>query len=374
MEQLDVNNVFLHGELNEEVYMLPPPGAILSRPNVQSHADHSLLIKSEGDSFTALLIYVDDIVVAGNDKTKIDSVKRSLDSEFKIKDLGNLHYFLGLEILRSVDGLLISQRKYALELISDGGMLGAKPCSTPLEPGLKLEQDAGHPYEDVASYHRLIGRLLYLTTTRPDICHAVQQLSQFISKPTDIHMNAALHVLRYLKNAPSNGLFYPAANKLQPSGFADSDWAVCADTRRSITGFCVFIGSALVSWESKKQGTVSRSSSEAEYRSLAALTCKIQWIRYLLQDLQVPFHKAVPIYCDNRSAIYLAHNPTFHERTKHIEIDCHLIREKILDGLVHFLPIASGDQLADPFTKSLSVGPFKSLVGKLGLRNTHPPT
>ncbi|XP_061362705.1 uncharacterized mitochondrial protein AtMg00810-like [Gastrolobium bilobum] len=203
---------------------------------------------------------------------EIAFVKRFLDSEFKVKDLGKLHFFLGLEILRTEDRLVLNQRKYALDLIADDGVLIVKPCSTPLELGIKLDSESGMIYDDPARYRRLVGRLLYLTTTRPGISHAVQQLSQYVSSPTDLHMKAALGVLKYLKGAPGNGLFYPFKNNLTPTGFADSDWATCSDTRRSITRFCVFLGDSLMSWKSKKQTTISRSSSEAEYRAFAALT------------------------------------------------------------------------------------------------------
>lgn len=146
------------------------------------------------------------------------------------------------------------------------------------------------------------------------------------------------------------------------------------DTRRSITGYCVYIGSSLVTWKSKKQSTVSRSSSEAEYRSLAALTCELQWMHYLLQDLLLPATTPYTVYCDNKSVVYLAHNPAFLERTKNIEINCHLIREKIHTGLIHLLPIPSNAQLADVFTKALPSATFQSIVDKLGLLNVHSPT
>lgn len=147
-------------------------------------------------------------------------------------------------------------------------------------------------------------------------------------------------MLKYLKSSPAKGIFFPADSELKVTGFADSDWAGCLDTRRSVTGYCIFIGTSLITWKSKKQSTVSRSSSEAEYRALAALTCELQWLQFLLKDLVLPVPTPYTVLCDNKSAVYLAHNPTFHERSKHIEIDCHLIREKITTGLIHLLPIS----------------------------------
>ncbi|XP_061340363.1 uncharacterized mitochondrial protein AtMg00810-like [Gastrolobium bilobum] len=303
----------------------------------------------------------------------IQRVKQFLDAEFKIKDLGTLRFFLGLEIARSKQGIAGNQRKYTLELLSDSGLLATKPVSTPLDPSTKFSCDLGSKLLDAGPYRRLVGRLLYLTTTCPDIAFSVQQLSQFISCPTDVHFNAATRVLKYLKGAPAKGLFFSATNDLTLTGFADSDWACCPDTRPSITGFCTFLGPSLLSWKSKKQTTVSRSSSEAEYRALAALTCEIQWLRFLLQDFGIPFSRPTSVYCDNQSAIYLAHNPSFHERSKHIELDCHITREKIQAGLLHLLPISSSMQLADSFTKVLHPSSFSMLINRLGLVDLHSP-
>jgi hypothetical protein len=409
LEQLDINNAFLHGDLNEEVYMSLPPGfeipnsdcsskvcrlhkslyglkqasrqwnhklttTLISLGYSQSQADHSLFVKASDSTFTALLVYVDDIVLTGNSMFEINYVKQILDNRFKIKDLGPLRFFLGLEVARTKAGISLNQRKYALELLNDSGNLATKPATTPCDPSTKLTNEGSTPYSDHTAYRRLIGRLIYLTHTRPDITFSVQQLSQYVSQPLESHFHAANRVLRYLKSAPSQGLFFPASTSLQLSGFADSDWACCLDTRKSITGYCVFLGSALVSWKSKKQSTVSRSSSEAEYRALASLSCEIQWLHYLLADLHIPIKSPSSVYCDNASAIYLAHNPTFHERTKHIEIDCHVIREKIQKGIIHLLPVPSSSQLADVFTKPLHATSFQNFISKLGLCNPHSPT
>lgn len=149
--------------------------------------------------------------------------------------------------------------------------LFTKPAVTPSDPSIKLTRDGSTPYPDDSAYRRLVGRLLYLTTTRPDIAYVVQQLSQFVSKPLISHFAAAICVLKYLKSAPAQCLFFSASTLLNLSGFVDSDWAYCPNTRKSITGYCVFLGSSLISWKSKKQNTVSRSSSEAEYRALASI-------------------------------------------------------------------------------------------------------
>ncbi|MCI15401.1 copia protein [Trifolium medium] len=191
--------------------------------------------------------------------------------------------------------------------------------------------------------------------------------------PSTSHYQAAIHLLRYLKGSPALGLFYPASSTIQLKAFSDSDWATCPTSRKSITGFCIFLGDSLISWKSKKQATVSKSSSEAEYRALASTTCEIQWLTYLLRDLQVAFTTPALLYCDSQSARHIASNPTFHERTKHIDIDCHIVREKLHAHLFHLLPISSIHQLADFFTKQLEAPPFQRLLSKLGMLNIHAP-
>jgi hypothetical protein len=284
-----------------------------------------------------------------------------------------LKYFLGLEVAQSREGITVSQRKYCLDLLKDSGFLGSKPASTPLDPAVKLHNDAGKLYEDIPTYRRLVGRLLYLTNTRPDISFAVQQLSQFLHKPTMAHYNAACRVIRYLKHNPGRGLLFPRQSDLQLLGFSDADWAGCIETRRSVTGYCFFLGSSLISWKAKKQLTISRSSSEAEYRALSSSTCELIWLTFLMKDLNIVCSKPPVIYCDSQSAIHIASNPVFHERTKHLEIDCHLVREKVQQGVLRLLPISTDDQLADCLTKALSAPKFNSFISKLGLLDIYEP-
>ncbi|XP_061336428.1 uncharacterized mitochondrial protein AtMg00810-like [Gastrolobium bilobum] len=304
--------------------------------------------------------------------TEIQRVEDYLHDHFRIKDLGKLRYFLGLEIARSKSGILLNQRKYALELLTDAGLLAAKHVPTPIVPVSSTTQAQSPLLLDPTVYRRLIGRILYLTTTRPDIAYVVHHLSQFVPSPCAHHLTAAHRVLRYLKNAPANGVFYPSHGSFSIRAFADFDWASCPLTRKSVTGFCVFIGDSLVSWRSKKQTTISRSSSEAEYRALASLSCELQWFQYLFQDLGLSWHTA-SVYCDNQSAIYLDHNATFHECSKHIDIDCHVTRDKIRSGLVRLLPVSSAHQIADVFTKPLHSSTFISGISKLGLVNILSP-
>ncbi|XP_042980164.1 uncharacterized mitochondrial protein AtMg00810-like [Carya illinoinensis] len=266
---LDVNNAFLYGDLDEDVYMKLPPGYLRRGDTRQSKSDYSLFTRKEGNVFVALLVYVDDILLASNDMLTVEAIKIDLNNQFKLKDLGPVKYFLGMEVARTKQGISIYQRKHALELLDGVGLLGFKPVNFPMDTHSKLSKEDGELLEDATTYRRLIGRLIYLTNTRPDITFFVHHLSQFLDHPRMPHMQAALRVLRYIKKAPGYGLFFSASSSIHIKAFADSDWTSCPDTRRSVSGFCVFIGDSLVSWKSKKQKTISRSFAEAEYRSMA---------------------------------------------------------------------------------------------------------
>ncbi|XP_019155737.1 PREDICTED: uncharacterized protein LOC109152493 [Ipomoea nil] len=339
----------------------------------QSSADPSLFTKAKDDAFLALLIYVDDILVAGTSPSQIQSLKQMLDDAFKIKDLGTLNYFLGIEALRTPSGLHLCQRKYILDILAENGFLDSKPSNTPCVTGQKLTNYEGNLLAKPEVYRKLVGKLLYLTHTRPDISYSVQQLSQFVDKPRDSHLTAAHRVLRYLKRSPGKGLFFPSTSQIKLQGFSDSDWASCAETRKSITSFCIYLGDSLISWKTKKQATISRSSSEAEYRALASTVCEVQWLVYLLADLQITITESIPIFCDNKSAIAIGENHVFHERTKHIEIDCHVVRQKVCEGLIKLMAVSTLQQTADGFTKALPKILFDNFHDKLGIRDIHAP-
>jgi len=385
LHQLGVNNAFLHGDLHEDVYMTVPPGVSTSKPNQicklskslyglkqasrkwyekltgmlinngyqQTTSNASLFTKKASDSFTILLVYVDDINLASDSLTEITFIKNVLKQALKIKDPGTLKYFLGLEVALSQSGISLCQRKYCLDLLQDSGLLGSKPVTTPSDPSIKLYNDSSPLFTDVSAYRRLVGRLIYLNTTTPDIIFITQQLSHFLSKLTHTRYNAALRVLKYLKGSPCRGIFFPRGSGLHIQGYTDADWAGCKDTRRSISGHCFFLGQSLISWSTKEQPTISRSSSEAEYRAMSSSTCELQWLLYLLRDLHIQCVKLLVLYCDNQSAMHIAANPMFHERTRHLEIDYHIMREKLQAGLFKLLPVTTHDQLADFFTKSL---------------------
>ncbi|XP_016177764.1 uncharacterized protein LOC107620055 [Arachis ipaensis] len=309
--------------------------------------DHSLFIKKQSESFTAILVYVDDLVLTGNDIPEINSIKQNLDDKFKIKDLGDLKYFLGMEVACSNSGIHIYQRNQ------------------------KLSKELGTILTDNTVYRQLIGRLLYLINTRPDISYAVGRLCQFLDCETTSHLQATFRVLRYLKGRHAPGLFFSSTSNMRLTEFADADWATCANTRRSVSGYCFMLGKSLISWKSKKQTTVAKSSAEAEYRSLAVATCEASWLSFLMDFISLSLQKFITLLCDKQSAIHIANNPIFHERTKHIEVNCHIVHEKHLSGLIHLMPVRSKDQLADFLTKALPPGPFLANISKLGLLDLH---
>ncbi|RVX13353.1 Retrovirus-related Pol polyprotein from transposon RE1 [Vitis vinifera] len=278
--QLDIKNAFLHGNLAEEVYMEQSPGFVAQGESglvlqefgmSRSTADHSVFYhhNSSGQCIY-LVVYVDDIVITGNDQNGIQNLKQHLFTHFQTKDLEKLEYFLGIEIAQSSSGVVLSQRKYALNILEETGMLDCKPVDTPMDPNVKLILGQGEPLGDLGRYRRLI----------------------------------------------------------------DADWAGSPTDRRSTSGYCVFIGGNLISWKSKKQDVVARSSAEAEYRAMALATCELIWLKHLLRELRFGKDEQMKLICDNQAALHIASNPVFHERTKHIEVDCHFIREKIASGCV----------------------------------------
>ncbi|KAJ0575491.1 putative RNA-directed DNA polymerase [Helianthus annuus] len=406
--QLDVNNAFLYGSISEDVYMLLPEGyynknetkvcklvkslyglkqaprkwnekltsVLLELGFVQSSCDHSLYVLSKSTVFIVLLVYVDDIVITGNNDSEIGKIKNLLSNSFQIKDLGVLKYFLGLEVVYDKFGLCLNQRKYCLELLAEFGYLGCKPVNTPIELShIVNKQTDSDKTElvDVTNYQKLIGKLIYLSLTRPDISYAVQYLSQFMHKPLTAHLRIALRLLRYLKLSPGKGLVFKKSDSFDLTCFADSDWAKCLDTRKSVTGYCIFLGNNLVSWKSKKQSTVSRSTGEAEYRAMCSATCELVWIVNVLSELDVQCKLPIQVFCDSNAAMSIAANPVFHERTKHFEIDLYFLREKVSNGFIVTKRVESEDQLADIFTKGLSVTQHNEFCGQLGMLDLFKP-
>uniref|UniRef100_A0A2N9GWD9 Integrase catalytic domain-containing protein n=1 Tax=Fagus sylvatica TaxID=28930 RepID=A0A2N9GWD9_FAGSY len=402
--QMDVKNAFLNGDLLEEVYMQPPLGYLDSHNQVcrlrralyglkqaprawfakfssvvaqqgftLSSYDSALFIRHTSTGITLILLYVDDMIITGDDTAGICDLQKFLSQQFEMKDLGILSYFLGLEVTYSSDGYYLSQAKYASDLFSKAGLTDSKTVFTPLELNVKLNTTDGEPLSDATLYRQLVGSLVYLTVTRPDLAYDVHLVSQFMSAPRSTHYAVVLRILRYIKGTLFYGLHFSAQSSLELRAYADADWAGDPTDRRSTTNCCFLLGSFLISWCSKKQSVVARSSTEAEYRALADATSELLWLRWLLADMGAPQTTSTPIHCDNRSAIHIAHNDIFHERTKHIEIDCHFIRHHLQQSALHLLSVSSEDQLADVFTKSHPPGHLRDLVSKLKMASSSPP-
>ncbi|GJY81460.1 retrovirus-related pol polyprotein from transposon TNT 1-94 [Tanacetum coccineum] len=294
--QLDVKNAFLHGDLEEEVYMEQPSGfvaygeygkvsnaieglkqssrawfgrfsnAVIEFGLRRSVYDHSGFYSSSNAGCILLVVYVDDIM----------------------KDLGSLKYFLGIKLSRSSNGICLSQRKYYLDLLDDAGQIKAKPCDEPMIPKLKLKSEDGILLHNLEKYRRVVGKLNYLTITHPDIAFPVSVVSQFLTAPRMSHWDVVTQILGYLKGTPRLGILYANHGHHIAEGFTNADYAGCPNTSRSTTGYCVFVGGNLVSWKSKKQNVVSRSSLEAEYRAIAQTTCELVWLRNLLGEIGFP--------------------------------------------------------------------------------------
>jgi hypothetical protein len=336
-----------------------------------SKSDNSLFIYQNGSDMAYLLLYVDDIILTASTDDLRKYLMASLSSEFAMKDLGHLNDFLGIRVTRHKGGLFLSQRKYAEEIIERAGMRSCKSTQTPVDTKPKIGAKIGTPYEDPTKYRSLAGALQYLTFTRPDISYAVQQICLHMHDPRDEHMNALKRIIRYIQGTIRFGLHLFPSSIDDLVSYTDADWGGCPDTRRSTSGYCVYLGDNLISWSSKRQPTLSRSSAEAEYRGVANVVSESCWIRNLLLELHCPVRKATLVYCDNVSAIYLSGNPVQHQRTKHIEMDIHFVREKVARGEVRVRHVPSCYQIADIFTKGLPLILFEDLCNSLSVRD--PP-
>ncbi|XP_019099636.1 PREDICTED: uncharacterized protein LOC109132470 [Camelina sativa] len=406
VHQMDVYNAFLHGDLEEEIYMKHPPGFKASDPKKvcrlrksiyglkqsprcwfeklstalkkfgfeQSLSDYSLFTMDKDGEQLHVLVYVDDLIITGSTMTVMQAFKDYLSTCFHMKDLGPLKYFLGIEVAHSPSGMYLCQRKYALDIISDSGLLGAKPVAFPLESNNKLALSASPYLPHPAKYRRLIGRLIYLAVTRPDLAYCVHFLAQFMQKPREDHWEAALRVVKYLKNNPGQGILLRAAGSFQFTGWCDSDYSGCPLTRRSVTGYFIQLGGSPISWKTNKQKTVSRSSAEAEYRAMAHITQELIWLKRILLSLGVKHDGSMLVRCDSEAAIHIATNPVFHERTKHVEVDCHFVRNEVLTKNIRLLHVGTGSQLADILTKPLGTQDYAQFCVKLGIQDLHAPT
>ena len=398
--QMDVKNVFLHGELDRDIYINQPqrftnqekPDFVCKLKKalyglnqaprawygkiaeflVQSGyhvapADSSLFVKVQEGKLSIVLVYVDDLIITGDEKDEIQRTRANLSVRFQMKELGELKHFLGLEVERTDRGIFLGQQKYVRDILQKFGLAGCKPISTPMEPNLKLCINNGKDLEDATMYRQIVGSLIYLTLSRPDIAFAVGVASRFMQNPRKPYLEAVRRILRYVKGTLDWGLFYEKGVECKVNGYCDADYAGDHDTRRSTTGYVFNLGSGAISWCSKRQPTVSLSTTEAEYRAGAIAAQECAWLTQLMKDLNQPIEDGVILHCDNLSAVRLAENPVFHARTKHVEVHYHFLREKVLQGDIEMRPVKTNDQVADIFTKSLPATKLSEFRNSLGM-------
>ncbi|KAL0317673.1 UNVERIFIED_CONTAM: Retrovirus-related Pol polyprotein from transposon TNT 1-94 [Sesamum angustifolium] len=319
---MDIKSAFLNGYIDEEIYVEQPQGFIAK----------------------------DDLIYTGNNEKMIQDFKEDMMKTFEMSDLGLMHFFLGIEINQEKEGIFMCQRKYTETLLKKFKMESCKTVTTPLVTGEKYQKEDGSQKVDGSIYRSLIGSLLYLTATRPDIMFATSLLSRFMQSPSQVHYAATKRILRYLR---------------------DSDWAGSVDDMKSTSGYTFSLGSGIFSWASKKQATVAQSSVEAEYIATAAISNQAIWLRRILEDIGEKQEEPTTIYCDNKSAIAITKNSVQHSRTKHIDIKYHSLREATTRGEIELKYCSTEEQLADIFTKALPRNKFEELRMKIGVCHKH---
>ena len=330
-----------------------------------SKSDPSLFTYHHKEKTLLLLLYVDDILLTGNSEHLIQDLLKSLNTRFSMKDLGKPKYFLGIQIEETEEGLFLHQEGYATDILHQAGMSDYNPMPTHLP--IVLDDPESELFPEPTYFRSLAGKLQYLTITRPDIQFAVNFVCQRMHAPTVADFGLLKRTLRYVKGTLRAGLDITSDPNMPLTAFCDRDWSGCKDTRRSTAGFCIFVGSTILSWSAKRQDTVSHSSTEAEYRALTTTARELTWVSNLLRDLKIAQHQAIIVHCDNLSAVYLSTNPALHRRSKHFQTDYHYIREQVAFGFVETKHIPSSTQIADIFTKSLPRRTFLSLRDKLGV-------
>ncbi|KAJ9551856.1 hypothetical protein OSB04_015901 [Centaurea solstitialis] len=397
--QMDVKTAFLNGELKEEVYVSQPEGFVdCTKPNhvytldkalyglkqaprawydhlsnvllengfCKGEIDSTLFIKSEGNDILLVQIYVDDIIFGSTNSDMCSWFSDLMNTRFEMNMLLELSFFLGLQVLQKPEGILINHSKYIGDLLKRFHMDKSSVAKTPMASGTLIGADPKGKPVDQKTYRAIIGSLLYLTASRPDIMFATCFCARFQANPKESHMLATKRILRYLKGTPNRGLWYPKESGFELVAFSDADHGGCQLDRKSTSGHVQFLGDKLVSWGSKKQHCVSTSTTEAEYVAAASCCSQVLWMRTQLRDYDYHFNH-IPIYCDSKSAIAITCNPVQHTRTKHIDIRYHFIKDHVEKGTIEIYFVNTEYQLADLFTKPLDEKRFNFLISKLGM-------
>lgn len=403
--QMDAVGAFLNGVPEETLYIKPPKGYVckiqgtnivlqlkkslyglkqsprcwysqlkeffISINFIPSKADPCVFISNDPSWTCGVHVHVDDLCIMGRNTSRF---KELISQCFTMEDLGECSYFLGMRLVRNRASKTITlhQDKYIESILEEYGMNDCRPTKTPMVPNTHLVPASP---EDILAfestgenYRRAVGLLNYLVLcTRPDLALVASQLSQFLEHPGMEHWAAFKRVLRYLKSTVNVGLTL-GGSTIDLTMFSDSDYAGCSYTRRSITGYCAIIAGGCVSWRAKKQPTVATSSTEAEYRAAYEAAQEIIWLRLLLSDLGYPQNNSTILHCDNQGALALSKNPLYQSRSKHFDITCHWIREKVNDGTIKPEYIATSEMLADFLTKALHYPKYSFCLSGLRLQ------
>nr|GEV95236.1 retrovirus-related Pol polyprotein from transposon TNT 1-94 [Tanacetum cinerariifolium] len=401
---MGVKTTFLYGPLKEEVYVNQLDGFIdpyhpdkvyhlkkalyrlkqaprawydelsnflVSKGFSKGSINPTLFITKHGEDILLVQIYVDDIIFGSTNPKLSKQFEKLMDSKFEKSKMGDLKFFLGIQIHQSPRGIFINQAKYAQDILIKYGMTSCDSVGTPMATK-HLDVDLSGTLIDQTKYQSMVRSLMYLTASRPDIVHATCYCARYQAKPTKKHLTAVKRIFRYLKDTIHMGLWYPKDTGFELTAFLDSDHAGCLDSRKSTSGGIQFLGGyKLVTWSSKKQDCTSMSSAEAEYVSLSACCAQVLWLRTHLTDYGFYFDK-IPMYYDSKAAIAISCNPVQHSRTKHIDVRYHIIKEKVEKDSVELFFVRTEYQLADLFTKALSEDMFKYLVRRLGMRCLTP--
>ncbi|CAJ2663476.1 unnamed protein product [Trifolium pratense] len=398
--QLDVKSAFLHGELEEEVYVEQPLGYqkegkdmvyrlkkslyglkqaprawyskieayFCSEGFMKCSHEHTLFVKKEaGNKVIIVSLYVDDLIFTGNDQELFERFKTSMENNFAMTDLGKMRFFLGVEVKQTKEGIFMFQQKYASEILKRFKMENCNSVCNPIVPGNKLKKDENGIACDATNYKQMVGCLMYLLATRPDLAFSVCLVARFMERPTDIHVAAVKRILRYLKGTISYGLWYKKQEKDELIGWSDSDYAGDLDDRKSTSGYVFMIGSKAVSWSSKKQPIVTLSTTEAEFIAAANCACQAIWLSRLIAHISSDMNECITIFCDNSSSIKLSRNPVMHGRSKHIDVRFHFLRDLTKDGKIQLQHCSSFEQIGDIMTKALSLDNFCRIRELLGL-------
>ncbi|GJZ05147.1 retrovirus-related pol polyprotein from transposon TNT 1-94 [Tanacetum coccineum] len=404
--QMDVKTAFLNGELNEVVYVSQPKGFV--DPDQPTHVyrlkkalyglkqaprawydklsrflmstgfskgvvDPTLFTRKTGKHILLVQIYVDDIIFASTNPKSCETFAKEMSSTFKMSMMGQMSFFLGLQVSQNPRGIFINQSKYALEILKKYGLDSSASVDTPMVEKMKLDEDRQGKLVDPTRFRGMVGSLMYLSASRPDIVFAVCMCARYQAKPTEKHLHAIKRIFRYLKGTIHMGLWYPKDSGFALRAFADADYAGCQDTRRSTSGSAQFLRDKLVSWSLKKQKSVAISTIEAYYIALSGCCAQILWMRSQLSDYGFTFNK-IPLYCDNQSAIVLCYNNVQHSRSKHIDIRHHFIKEQVENRVVEVYFVETKYQLADICTKALSREHFELILPLLGMKQLSPKT